>query len=478
MLNLLFGLRQSFWLLLVLLLGIKALESKTWANPAPTPALCTQDLAPVIDEIIGRSLYRRSHWGILIQPLDSNQSLYSLNAQRFFVPASNTKLLTSAAVLLQLSPNFRFRTPLYTTGTPPDLKVLHLVAQGDPSLTTADLQRVAQELKEHGVRQIDQLLIEAADFPRGNINPTWEWEDILFNYGTGASQVVLNENTVTLTLSPQGIGQPLQWVWSDAIAGKQWVIDNQTITRASASSNLVSIKGILGEPSLILTGELDIKAPPDVSNLRVLDPQKYFLESFQAILFKEGIRVNKVETVKAFMSSNLETLFSTIESPTLSELLKKVNQDSNTLYTESLAVLLSKNQLENNLTNLGIDPEGYSLIDGSGLSRQNLITPETLVKTLILMARSPYGEVYKDSLAMAGKTGTLQGRFKDTVVEGKLRAKTGTLSGNSALSGYLDTENDGVIVFSIVVNGSDQNVSILRSGIDEIVLNLAKLKKC
>jgi D-alanyl-D-alanine carboxypeptidase/D-alanyl-D-alanine-endopeptidase (penicillin-binding protein 4) len=94
------------------------------------------------------------------------------------------------------------------------------------------------------------------------------------------------------------------------------------------------------------------------------------------------------------------------------------------------------------------------------------------------MARSPYGEVYKDSLAMDGKTGTLQGRFKDTVLEGKLRAKTGTLSGNSALSGYLDTENDGVIVFSIIVNGSDQNVSILRSGIDEIVLNLAKLKKC
>jgi D-alanyl-D-alanine carboxypeptidase/D-alanyl-D-alanine-endopeptidase (penicillin-binding protein 4) len=234
----------------------------------------------------------------------------------------------------------------------------------------------------------------------------------------------------------------------------------------------------LGEPSLILTGGLDINAPSDVSNLRVLDPQKYFLESFQEILFKEGITVNKAETVKSFMASNLETLFSTIESPSLSELLKKVNQDSNTLYTESLAVLLSKNQLESNLTNLGIDPEGYSLIDGSGLSRQNLITPETLVKTLILMARSPYGEVYKDSLAMAGKTGTLQGRFKDTVLEGKLRAKTGTLSGNSALSGYLDTENDGVIIFSIIVNSSDQNVSILRSGIDEIVLNLAKLKKC
>jgi D-alanyl-D-alanine carboxypeptidase/D-alanyl-D-alanine-endopeptidase (penicillin-binding protein 4) len=321
-------------------------------------------------------------------------------------------------------------------------------------------------------------LVEAADFPRGNINPTWEWEDILFNYGTGASQVVLNENTVTLTLSPQGIGQPLQGVWSDAIAGKQWAIDNQTITRASASSNLVSIKGVLGEPSLILTGELDIKTSPDVSNLRVLDPKKYFLESFQEILSKEGIRVGKAEIVKSFISSNLETLFSTIESPILSELLKKVNQDSNNLYTESLAFLLSKNQLENNLTNLGVDQEGYNLIDGSGLSRQNLITPETLVKTLILMTRSPYGEVYKNSLAMAGKTGTLQGRFKDTVVEGKLRAKTGTLSGNSALSGYLDTENNGVIIFSIIVNGSDQNVSILRSGIDEIVLNLAKLKKC
>ena len=130
------------------------------------------------------------------------------------------------------------------------------------------------------------------------------------------------------------------------------------------------------------------------------------------------------------------------------------------------------------LTELGVEPGGYVLADGSGLSRHNLVSPEAIAQTLRAMAQSPLASVYRSSLPVAGVSGTLRNRFRDSGAKGIVSAKTGTMSGVVALSGYLDAPNYKPLVFSIMVNQSDQPAATLRQAIDEIVLLLTRLHSC
>ena len=130
------------------------------------------------------------------------------------------------------------------------------------------------------------------------------------------------------------------------------------------------------------------------------------------------------------------------------------------------------------LTELGVEPGSYVLGDGSGLSRHNLVSPEALAQTLRAMAQSPLASVYRSSLPVAGISGTLRNRFRDSSAKGIVSAKTGAMSGVVALSGYLDAPNYEPLVFSIIVNQSDQPAATLRQAIDEIVLLLTRLQRC
>ena len=194
-----------------------------------------------------------------------------------------------------------------------------------------------------------------------------------------------------------------------------------------------------------------------------------------------------------------------VESPKLAELIKETNRESNNLYAEVLLRLLGKvtgnmpvlqtltgkmpvpqedtseiglKELKTALTQLGVNPNSYKLADGSGLSRHNLISPEALVQTLRLMANSPTASVYRASLPVAGESGTLKNRLISTPNRVILQAKTGTLSGVSALSGYIEVPNYEPLVFSIIVNQSDQSAAKVRSATDEIVLLLNRLRRC
>jgi D-alanyl-D-alanine carboxypeptidase/D-alanyl-D-alanine-endopeptidase (penicillin-binding protein 4) len=117
-------------------------------------------------------------------------------------------------------------------------------------------------------------------------------------------------------------------------------------------------------------------------------------------------------------------------------------------------------------------------VDGSGLSRHNLASPKAIAQTLQLMAKTPQARVYRDSLPVAGVSGTLRNRFRNTVAQGNIQAKTGSMTGVSALSGYLDVPGYQPLVFSIMVNQSEQSLTTLRQGIDEIVLLLTRLRSC
>ena len=496
----------------------KALASQSVAlpvavEPQSSKSICPAQLGAAIDSVINRPQFRRARWGILVEPLSPQQSdrtstvnqnhaLYRHDAERYFIPASNVKLLTTAAALHQLGSEFRIRTSVYVSqAVAPNVasagaSSLRVVGRGDPSLTDVQLRELAQQLKRQGVRNVQQLVVDDGYFQGDAVNLSWEWEDVQADYGTSVNSLILNQNAVELTLSPQKRGQPLRVSWADAIAAKQWRIENDSVTAEAAAPASVTVTGVLGQPVLRIKGQLAVDAEPESFGLAILDPAEYFLQHFRSVLATEGISVGRASVVSKDGTAG-ERELAAVESPPLSVLLVEINQESNNLYAEALLRSLKAsvkrslsagansdstdiglNEMKATLTALGVNPESYVLADGSGLSRKNLVSPEAIAQTLKLMAQTPRASVYRASLPTAGVSGSLQHRFLNTTAQGNLHAKTGTLSGVSALSGYLDVPGYQPLVVSIMVNQSDQSTTTLRQAIDEILVLLTRLGSC
>jgi D-alanyl-D-alanine carboxypeptidase/D-alanyl-D-alanine-endopeptidase (penicillin-binding protein 4) len=455
------------------------------APPSTTKSICPAQLGSAVDAIINRPLFSRVRWGILVQPLSSGQTLYSRDAQKYFTPASNTKLLTTAAALQQLGANFRFRTSIYQTGD----GVLRVVGRGDPSLSDTQLQALAQQLKQKGITQIKQLIADDSYIQGDIVNSTWQWEDLQSDYGAPVSSFILNENVFSFKLIPQAVGKPLQIAWTDANEARQWRIINQSAT-VGQNPTFINVTRELSGNVLRIQGQLTGNSEPYLVTLPVVDPNYYFLRRFRTALTREKITLGAT-LVSTGGNEQQEIAF--VDSPPLSDLLMETLQNSNNLYAEALLRALAFQQprlsnkntadigLENvkaNLTKLGVDPTNYVLVDGSGLSRRNLIAPEAFVQTLRGIAKTPVASVYRASLPVAGKSGTIKNRFRNTSAEGIVQAKTGTLTGAVSLSGYVNGTKYEPLVFSIMVNQSEQPVSVLRRAIDEIVVLLTQLQRC
>lgn len=450
--------------------------------------LCPAKLNAAIQAVITRSQFNSFRWGILIETL-SSRTLYSRDAQKYFIPASNVKLLTTAAVLNQLGSRYRIRTSIYGTDN-----FLRIVGRGDPSLTDTQLRQLAQQLHRRGIHQVAQIIAADNYFQGYAVNPSWEWEDVQADYGAPVNSLILNQNAVALTLLPQQVGQKVRVSWVDPSEVTRWRIENDSVTTKSGEPTTINVSRNLQGAVLKISGQMAIDADPESVSIAVIEPLGHFLRHFRRSLVAEGITTGDRSTINIISALRLSKApeLAAIESPPLSELLIETNQNSNNLYAEALLRTLGANSntsqsttakiglsvVKETLTKLGVDPTGYVLADGSGLSRHNLVSPQAIAQTLKAMANSPLADVYRASLPVAGLSGTLKDRLRDTAAQGILQGKTGTMSGVVALSGYLDPSNYEPLVFSIIVNQSDLPAATIRQAIDEIVLLLTNLDDC
>ncbi len=451
--------------------------------------ICPGELGAQVDAIANRAEFSRSRWGILIQPLSSTATLYSRDSQKYFIPASNVKLLTTAAALQKLGADFRIKTSVYS-GENGDL---YIAGRGDPSIAEAQLKSLAQQLKRRGISQVNQLIGDDSYFQGNAVNPNWEWEDAQAGYGAPINSLIFNQNAIELLLSPQAIGQPLKVTFAEPQLANQWQIQNNSVTVAQNESEFIEVGREFDRSAIRVSGQLKVGAASESAYVAVVNPANNFVQHFQQVLAAEGIPVK--QALVASNSRNFNQELAAVESPAMAELVKETNRESNNLYAEVLLRLLGKvtaqmpvpqedtseiglKELKTALTQLGVNPNSYKLADGSGLSRHNLISPEALVQTLRLMANSPAASIYRASLPVAGESGTLKNRINITPNRVILQAKTGTLSGVSALSGYIEVPNYEPLVFSIIVNQSDQSATKVRSATDEIVLLLNRLRRC
>ncbi len=461
--------------------------------------ICPGGLGAQIDAIANRAEFSRSRWGILIQPLSSTATLYSRDSTKYFIPASNVKLLTTAAALQKLGADFRIKTSVYS-GENGDL---YIAGRGDPSIAEAQLKSLAQQLKQRGISGVNKLIGDDSYFQGNAVNPNWEWEDAQAGYGAPVNSLIFNQNAIELLLSPQAIGQPLKVTFAEPKLTNQWQIQNNSVTVAQNESEFIAVGREFDRSAIRVSGQLKVGAASESAYVAVVNPANNFVQQFQQVLVAEGIPVK--QALVASTSGKLNQELAAVESPAMAELVKETNRESNNLYAEVLLRLLGKvtgkmpvsqqeagkmpvppedtgeiglQELKTALTQLGVNPNSYKLADGSGLSRHNLISPEALVQTLRLMANSPAASVYRASLPVAGESGTLKNRINITPNRVILQAKTGTLSGVSALSGYIEVPNYESLVFSIIVNQSDLSAAKVRSATDEIVLLLNRLRRC
>jgi D-alanyl-D-alanine carboxypeptidase/D-alanyl-D-alanine-endopeptidase (penicillin-binding protein 4) len=343
---------------------------------------------------------------------------------------------------------------------------------------------IGTRLKTLGIRHIQQLQLVDPIPPEQHHRPSWEWDDLQYGYAPAVNQAILAGNQVTLTLTPQTVGEPLQMSWSEAIAASQWQVVNLTRTVVNPQSSL-QIQQNRRQRTLTIRGELGPAANPDQTRLALPDPAQYFLDTLSQQLHQQGISVAKTQLRQQSRPLSTRPLL-TLQSPPLSALIQTINQDSNNLYAEALwnqllqshpsqaATPLGKRRLQA----LGIPDTSLRIRDGSGLSRQNLISPRTLVQLLSVLAQSPHASTYRESLALAGESGTLKNRFRDSPLAGKIQAKTGTLTGVVTLAGFQTEIPLGTLVFSIMVNNSDLAPSVLRAAMDQILHWSAQVTPC
>ena len=480
------------WLLVQLLTTIPARAQQPVAPPA-SPAVCASQLPAAINNIIDRPELRRYRWGIVVQKLGGTQQLYHRDGDRLFIPASNVKLITTAVALRQLGASMRLRTSVYQLPSNGSLSNLLVVGRGDPSLTVSGLQSIAQQLQQRGIKQIGQISFDDNYFRGEQINSGWEWGDLSTDYAPAINGLMLNQNSNPLTVSSQQVGMPLKYAWKDPSLNS-WQVDNRSLTIAASQDNNIDAIAMFGKPVIKLTGKLAINTPPIQIDLPLADPAQSFISAFRQSLNRSGINSNSMRLGAAQSPINLPEV-AAIDSPPITTLITETNQRSNNIYAEVLLRSIGRTHPEHStsdrdtsnlgialvkrhLTAMGVDPQAYSIYDGSGLSRHNLVAPTTFVRVLSAMATTPLGKIYRDSLPIAGISGSLKNRMQGTLARGIVSAKTGSMSGVVSLSGYVNPPQYSPLVFSIILNQHDRPTSQMVKVIDEVVVVLASIKQC
>jgi serine-type D-Ala-D-Ala carboxypeptidase/endopeptidase (penicillin-binding protein 4) len=426
------------------------------------PGVC-YELSQKIDGIISKPAFNQARWGILVSTPDQN--VYSRDAYQLFIPASNAKLLTTAAALKQLGPDYRRSTTIVKDSA----NHLRLIGQGDPSFGDPQAQDLARQLKARGISRIPLLTLEDSAIGSPKINPNWEWGDLQAGFAPRINSLIFDQNAIVITVTPSSPGQPLQWTSGKTPPGLS--IDNQTRTVGLSDEEFT--EGSIEGNVLQIRGQLRLGGDPDTFSVAIPNPSEHFAQRLRQSFAKSGIAIDKT-TITTEKATDKTTVLASVDSPPVSELIKTANQNSTNLYAEILLRWLATGDLDSGLkalqTQLDLPRAHYHLVDGSGLSRQDLVTPQALVTLLRSHLINP---TYRQSLAQSAQLGTLKNRLPQ-LTPGQIQAKTGYITGALALSGYADRPNRQPLIFSILLNNSQQDFLAQRNAIDAVATAIAQ----
>ncbi len=445
-------------------------------------------LKKAIEAAIARPGLESALWGIEVRSLATGKTLYAQNADKGFRPASALKLVTTAAALDALGPDARPRTTLRAAGRLDAfgriLGDLYLVGGGDPNLSarfspgrpTAAFEAMAEALLAAGVHRVEGRVVgHEGAFKGDRRGSSWTWEDLAWGHGTEISALSFADNLVEAQLLPgERVSDPARLLLAPD-AGCLNVVSSVTTgeARSTAGGQAVgdqvdSAAELLltrepGSNEVRLSGRLPLGGDWR-SRLAVADPASCAAAVFASVLERVGIAVAAgVATSSAALPDEAREL-AAYDGVALSEMIRVINKDSQNLHAEMLLRFLGlrvkgegsvergREAVLEALRRLGVPDTSVSLSDGSGLSRTGVVTPAGMVALLAAMDRHPHAAVFRDSLAIAGRDGTLERRMRGTAAEGRVIAKTGTLQLANSLAGYVTTTRGQRLVFAMFAN--------------------------
>jgi serine-type D-Ala-D-Ala carboxypeptidase/endopeptidase (penicillin-binding protein 4) len=441
------------------------------------------------ETLLGTGVAGKGAWGLLILDAASGQALYEQNADKFFVPASNLKLFTTALALAKLGPDYRFRTTLETRGTISAEGTLHgdliLVGRGDPNLSN---RKFPYELKEEFDGPPEKALAELADalvakgmkeikgdivgddsyFPRERYPSGWEIDDIVWQYGAAISAIVVDDNTVTLTLTPgERPGDPVQAGVTPAT--RDFVVEDNVVTSSAGVKADLTLTREPGANLVVVRGTLPAKATPRKLALAIEEPAQHAAALLADLLAERGVKIGgKARAVHvpegAEGAVTPRTVLAEHVSVPLGEAVKLVNKISQNLHAEMLLRTAARQNgawstpeelakfPEDFYSLAGILPGDVVQSDGSGLSRRDLVTPRAIAALLKYAQGQSWFSAYFASLPVAGEDGSLEDRMKNSLAAGRIHAKTGSLEHIRSRSGYAETPGGRRLIFSFLSN--------------------------
>lgn len=480
------------------------------------------DLRSEIDRVLDTEDFANAFWGLHVVDLNTGETLYSRNDGKSFIPASNTKLYTTAAALDRLGWMYRLLTRLYVDG-PVENGVLqgNLIVRGagDPTIGThyesaegqweadVDATRIfrdwADSLRAAGIRRIAGNVIGDDDIIDDEpLGANWAWDDETYYYAAQIGGLTFNDNVVHLKVKSTRLGQPAEIEWYPFDTDYIHVI-NRTITVHPDSSVDEEYRRYRGTNTV----EVSTKVPEGretMEEITVENPTEFFVHVLTSTLREAGIEVDGAPidvddlAEKPDYSAPEVRRIASRESPTLAEIIALINKPSQNLFAELLLKRLGvefpvpDEDLEpgsaamgiaaamETFVRAGVDTSRIRLVDGSGLSRLNLVTPRMTTSLLTYMWNHEdpgTRRAYIQSLPLAGEHGTLRHRLRGGPAHRLLRAKTGTLTWASSLSGYVNPDGPRPLAFSMMSNHFTTPTRIVREAQDAIVEILARFSR-
>jgi serine-type D-Ala-D-Ala carboxypeptidase/endopeptidase (penicillin-binding protein 4) len=474
-------------------------------RPATAPALPSSQAAAHLRQlqqdlngIFGAPAFERAQWAAVVQSIGSGEYLYRLNASKLVMPASNMKIVTLSVAAQRLGWDYVFETRVLATG-PVEQGVLNgdllIVGGGDPSINSrpdsprgvfdawADLLRTA------GVATIDGRIVgDDRAFEVGGLGNGWAWDDLAYGYAAPVGALQYNENAVQVIIRPAPVVGGLASVTLRP-GGSGLSVECRVVTsEANEPANVVE-RRLPGSGELVVAGRVPIGSPDIVRTASVDSPAQFFVQALHDALVADGIVVRHppvrwTQLAEAPDPARGRVLFTHRSAP-LSEIATVLMKVSQNLYAETLLKTLGKRTgtgtvadgrsvLRDVLDAWGVPADSYVLADGSGLSRYNYVTADTLVLILRLMATDPrHAAAFEATLPVAGADGTMAHRMQGTRAEGNARAKTGSIANVRSLSGYVTTLDGERLAFSIVANHFNVLPDVVDGAIDAAVERLA-----
>jgi D-alanyl-D-alanine carboxypeptidase/D-alanyl-D-alanine-endopeptidase (penicillin-binding protein 4) len=446
-------------------------------------------LRKAVDALLAQQPLSAAHVGVEVEALDDGQVVYSKNADDLLNPASNTKLITSAAALLRLGPEYRFSTD-YLSDKPMQkgrVGVLYVKGRGDPAVTTERLEGLVSDLWHRGLRTVGDLVLDDGFFDREEFGPGWEQETSDKAWAAGVGALALNHDSVAIYISPGDRVGAKARIEVDPDSRDYFTVESRVTTvRSEGRRKLRPHTVAEGERTrIVVEGRIARNADTTVLFRRVGDPTFYYGQTLRALLERRGIRVTgKVRRGAAPADA---ALIQSYDSPALAEIVRDMNKVSSNFIAEMLVKTLGAELkgapgtwpkgievTQDLLAELGIARGTYTLRNGSGLNDTNRFTARQMATLLQgVWKRFPVAAEFVASLGIAARDGTMRLRMEGTDAAGRLRAKTGTLEHVTALSGYVQSLGGERFVFSVLVNDWTGKSGLVISSIDRLGVMLA-----